>query len=205
MVATRKVLSLLDYDARVRVVSPVISDELQALSLHGQIETVFRGYEEGDLAGALCVFAATDDPGVQASVLHDAQLEGALFNSADDPENCDFQLPAYIRRGDFQISVSTGGASPAFSRMVRRKIEHDFGIEYGNMSILMSIVRQKILALGASSQENRTIFRSLVSGELLEAIKDGNINDVRCILTESLPQEVDIEAVVQEYTGRSLA
>ena len=43
-------------------------------------------------------------------------------NSADDPQNCSFILPAVARRGLVTVAVSTGGASPALAGTVRSRI-----------------------------------------------------------------------------------
>ncbi|MCU1502842.1 MAG: putative precorrin-2 dehydrogenase, partial [Ilumatobacteraceae bacterium] len=47
---------------------------------------------------------------------------GVLVNSADDPVNCTFILPAVARRGRLTVAVSSGGASPALAQHVRDRI-----------------------------------------------------------------------------------
>ena len=44
-------------------------------------------------------------------------------NSVDDPENCTFYFPSLIRRGDVCIGISSGGAAPAASAALRRRVE----------------------------------------------------------------------------------
>ena len=43
-------------------------------------------------------------------------------NSADDPANCSFILPAVARRGPVTVSVGTDGSSPALARTLRDRI-----------------------------------------------------------------------------------
>ena len=45
------------------------------------------------------------------------------MNSADDPANCTFTLPAVARDGDVTVAVGTGGASPALASHLRGEIE----------------------------------------------------------------------------------
>src|SRR5919108_5402864 len=59
-VGERKVRTLRDAGAKVRVVSEEVTEKVRALADAGEIEWVQRRYERGDLAGASVVVAATD-------------------------------------------------------------------------------------------------------------------------------------------------
>ena len=118
-VALRKVQGLLDAHADVTVVAPSVVDEIGRLP----VRVVTRAYEPGDLATARLVITATDDPAVNAAVAADAAGRGIWVNSADDPANCTFTLPAIARSGPITVAVSTGGASPALASHLRTEIE----------------------------------------------------------------------------------
>lgn len=198
-VALRKVNTLLEAGAKVRLVSPVLEEGFQELVESHAIELRKRIYESGDAQGAFCVFATTGDARTQDLVGRDAKQYGALLNSASDPDGCDFQVPAQVKRGDFLLTVSTGGASPAFSRVVRQKLEEEFGVEYGYMSILMSIIRKEVLALGADSCFNRDIFRALAVGGPLTMIKNAQWADLESFLKEHLPSELDAQSIMEKF------
>ncbi len=117
-VALRKVEGLLAAGAQVTVVAPAIDPAIIALGVTG----CRRAYAPGDLAGRLLVITTTDDPAVNAAVAADARSAGVLVNSADDPANCTFILPAVARRGRVVAAVSSGGASPALAQHVRDRI-----------------------------------------------------------------------------------
>ena len=99
-VAERKVLGLLAAGAMVRVVSPELTDSLAGMAENSSIEWLARGYKQGDFIGAVLVFAATDSREVQEAVVLEANRAGQLVNVIDEPENCTFQVPAVVRRGD---------------------------------------------------------------------------------------------------------
>ena len=99
-VAERKVEELLAMGARVTVISPAITDRLRELLADGSIRYVERTYQEGDLAACDLVFAATDDPAINAAAFREARAHRIWINSADDTAHCDFILPGLIRRGD---------------------------------------------------------------------------------------------------------
>lgn len=124
-VALRKVHDLLESGAIVTTVSPAFHEEIEHLAKNnpGSINLVRRAYEDGDLAGAVLAFSATNDPGVNKQVFEEARHRGIFVNAVDDPPNCTFIVPSVKRRGDFIMAVSTGGASPAMAARLRRMIE----------------------------------------------------------------------------------
>ena len=121
-VANRKARKLLQARADVVVVSPDVKPELESAAA----EVRQRPYREGDLEGAFLVFAATDRREVNATVAREARERGILANVADEPSEGDFALPSTLRRGQLQVAVSTGGASPTLARMIRRELEDAF-------------------------------------------------------------------------------
>jgi len=61
-----------------------------------------------------------------------AKAAKCLVNVEDKKQYCDFYFQTFIQRGDLQISVSTNGKSPGTARLIREKLEKDFGEEWGN-------------------------------------------------------------------------
>jgi len=118
-VALRKVEGLLRAGAAVTVVAPSVSDGFRDLG----VRIVERAYESGDLDGVRLVITATDVPNVNAAVAEESTRRGIWVNSADDPANCSFTLPAVARDGAVTVAVGTGGASPALASHLRGEIE----------------------------------------------------------------------------------
>ena len=119
-VAARKVAGLRSADARVTVVSPTAVREISA---DPDVRWLARPYQPGEAASYRLAITATDDPAVNAEVRADGDRANVFVNSADDPSNCSFTLPAVARRGDLQITVSTGGRSPGLARWLRQRLE----------------------------------------------------------------------------------
>ena len=125
-VAERKGMTLIDYGASVTIVSPELTGGLEKLVEQGQVVHIKRNYRQGDLDGFFIVVAATSDPEVNGKIYLEAEDSGILINSVDDPENCSFFVPSSIRRGDFQVSISTSGKAPYFAKKVRKFLENMF-------------------------------------------------------------------------------
>jgi precorrin-2 dehydrogenase / sirohydrochlorin ferrochelatase len=113
----------------VVVVSPEVKPELASMAA----EVRRRPYREGDLEGAFLAFAVTDWREVNAAVAREGRERGIPVNVADEPSEGDFALPSTLRRGQLQVAVSTGGASPALARRIRRELEDAFGYEWAGV------------------------------------------------------------------------
>ncbi len=137
-VANRKARKLLQARAEVVVISPDVKPELTSMAA----EVRRRPYREGDLEGAFLAFAATDRREVNAAVAREARERGIPVNVADEPSEGDFALPSTLRRGQLQVAVSTGGASPILAQKIRRELEDAFGFEWAGVVEELSRARQ---------------------------------------------------------------
>lgn len=125
-VAERKARTLLGHGAAVTVIAPEITEGLHDLVATGRIDWIERRFKEGDVAGAMLVFAATGNRDVDGAVSAQARQRGILVNAADMPDFCTALVPSVLRRGRLQIAVSTQGASPGLARDIRRSLEKEF-------------------------------------------------------------------------------
>jgi precorrin-2 dehydrogenase / sirohydrochlorin ferrochelatase len=137
-VANRKARKLLQARAEVVVISPEVKPELASVA----VEVWRKPYEEGDLEGAFLAFAATDRREVNAAVAREAQRRGIPVNVADEPSEGDFALPSTLRRGQLQVAVSTGGASPTLARRIRHELEDVFGYEWAGVVAALQRARR---------------------------------------------------------------
>jgi siroheme synthase-like protein len=148
-VAQRKVEGLLRARADVTVVAPRIDDGVRALP----VRLVERTYEPSDLDHVRLVITATDEAAVNAAVSADATRRGIWVNSADDPANCTFTLPAVARDGEVTVAVATGGASPALASHLRGEIEAWLGeIGAGDAALTLGQQRNEMHANGDSTE-----------------------------------------------------
>jgi precorrin-2 dehydrogenase/sirohydrochlorin ferrochelatase len=145
-VAARKVASLQAAGARPIVISPDLDKSLQEQAEAGEIVAICREYRAGDLAEARLVIAATDDPETNEAVWKEANATGCLVNVVDDPEHCNFYVPATVRRGALSMSVSTGGSSPLLARRIRQSLEQQFDAAYEPYLALLAELRPIVLA-----------------------------------------------------------
>jgi len=185
-VAERKVQSLIDFGARVDVVSHALSPELEALEDEGRIRLAGREFSESQLDGALLVIAATDDEEANRRISDSARKRGIPVNAVDQPEDCTFIVPAVVRRGDLLLAVSTSGRSPALAKRLRKDLEERYGPEYAAFLAIMGRVRREVLAQGLPQEENSEIFHAIVHSGLLGALRSRDWASSAAILTRIL-------------------
>jgi precorrin-2 dehydrogenase/sirohydrochlorin ferrochelatase len=159
-VAERKVISLLDAGAQVRIVAPQLTPELTRLAVSGAVSLKSGCYEPCDLHDAFLVVAATNDPVTNRMIAADARRRGVLVAVTDAPESGNCTFPALLRRGNLEVSVSTNGSCPGFAAVVRDLIATVIGEEYGSILATLALEREKLLTEGRHSTYNNKILRS---------------------------------------------
>jgi|TARA_Y100000310_G_scaffold336065_1_gene419642 precorrin-2 dehydrogenase/sirohydrochlorin ferrochelatase len=180
-VAARKVAGLLDAGADVTVVAPTAVDEIADDS---GIRWHERPYRRGEVASYRLAITATGDTDVDSQVHRDAEAAGVWLNSADDPERCTFTLPAVSRHGDLQVTVSTGGSSPAVSRWLRRSLFDDIGPEHATVVALASEVRTELREATGTSES--PAWDNVLDDAIIETVRRGDVETARQALRRGL-------------------
>jgi siroheme synthase-like protein len=183
-VAERKVEGLVAVGANVTVISPAITDGLRELLIEGAIRHVAREYQTGDRAGYDLVFVATDNSEINAVVSNEARSLRIWVNSADDPDHCDFILPAVIRRGDLAVAVSTGGVSPAVTRAIREELDQYVSADYASFVQIAGEVRRELREKSVSPGAGA--WNRALKGDFRRLIKEGRPEQAKELLLETL-------------------
>jgi siroheme synthase-like protein len=122
-VAERKIASLLEVDAKVRVVAPEATPKVQRWAEEGRIAWAARRFVAADVGGARLVFASTSDGEAQKEVLAASEARGVFVIAVDDPPNATAYSGAVVRKPPFVIAISSSGVAPALTRLVKEVLE----------------------------------------------------------------------------------
>lgn len=184
-VATRKATGLIECGAtRVRCVAPELDPAMPE-----QVEHVWGTYERKHLDGAQLVFAATNDPDVNAAVVRDAKSRGILVNradSADDDFAGDFSTPARFKSGPVTVTVTAGG--PALSGMIRDGIAAKFDERWTRLAEALQILRPVIVAKrNVAESTRRAALRELATPEATDVLEQGGVGALRTWLEARFP------------------
>ena len=123
-------------------------------------------YRDGDLRGAMLAYAVTDDPALIASLEAEAARERVLLNVVDVPAACSFFAPAIVVRGDLQVAIGTGGASPTLAARLRRDLEGRLDAAYTPYVTILGAVRTAL-----PRARRAEVMERLVDSDLLALVR----------------------------------
>lgn len=146
VVAARKVRTLVQAGAAVRVIAPQLHSDIQALATQITLEQRPATAAEVFASGSLLVLA-TDNPQLNAELAESGRRQGCLVCRVDDPQDNDFIFPAVIDRSPLLVSVSTQGASPALTRHVKQRLEAFLPQDYRQLGTYVEQLRERVKTL----------------------------------------------------------
>lgn len=183
-VALRKAKYFLDKGMIIDVISPVISQEFQALideskgcwfntefSEHNALNTHQEKY--------WCVIAATNSKLINAQVAKLAKNNNIMVNVVDDQALCDFIFPAIIERESLTIAISNSGSSPVLSRLVKKKISMLIPDAYGKLSLFIGERRDKVKAAIENKKTLVNFWEHVIQGDIADAIFSGKHQEAK--------------------------
>ena len=205
-VGRRKISSLLECEpASLLVVDPAPPDLARNdLWQNPLLNYRQRKFDPADVLGMNLVFAATSSPEVNHLIAKCCRHHGILCNSATAPEDGNFIVPSIVRRGRLELALSTGGASPALTKVLRKELEAWLDTGYTSLVHLLDKIREPIIALGQDSTYNATLFRALCSepfrGRLAHCLTEKDKAKSVKLLETVLPADLhsDLEQLVAE-------
>lgn len=171
-VAERKAKSLIESGAHVKLVSPTATPRIKEWAFAGTIDWINRTYREEDNDNQFLVIAATNNKNVNRQVHQAAILRKQWVNVADQPELCNFTVPATVRRGNLQIHISTNGACPAVTKKIRCELEEIYGGEYELYLDLMQEIRKIIQVKVTDDRLRYRLLKELVSEQWVRLCRE---------------------------------
>jgi precorrin-2 dehydrogenase/sirohydrochlorin ferrochelatase len=165
-VAERKVEPLLAAGAVVTLVAPDVTPSLAGLTIRLQR----RKFVEEDLDGMVLVISATDDRAAQEQIAAAARARNIPINTVDQPDLCDFIVPAIVRKGDVVLAISTSGRSPALAAALRARLESVITDDVARAARVLGEVRNEVHSRFEDPDRRKKIFEGIVASGILDWI-----------------------------------
>ena len=183
-IASRKIQRLLKEAAKVTVVAPTVTEAIDQWHQQGKLTWEQRSYQSGEfLAGYFLVFCATDNLQLNEEIARAAKLAGALVNVITSPQESDFVVPASLVQGRLQLTVDTGGLSPALSRWIRQDLAQRYHPGWGDFLASMAQLRDELKQTIPDTKVRTSLWRNLMTPEIWNLVINNEVekaeNDIR--------------------------
>lgn len=162
-VANRKIAELIEYGAKVTIVSREINEAINFTveNAGNSILYIKDSYKSEYIKDAFMVIAATSDKIINLQIAIDCGEEDILVNVVDDLECSKFIVPAKVKRGDLTITISTNGTCPFYSKLLRSELELQFDDSYSSYVKMLGDFRKELLLNISSSSKRKAIMASI--------------------------------------------
>lgn len=164
-VALRKAKSLVESGAKLSVISRDFSGAFIRYAKSKNIR-LKKGDTIANFRNISLVIAATSSAAFNRAVFKVCERQKIWVNVVDDSKHSSFIVPSLIRRGNLQIAISTGGASPAMAKLLRKKWEGELSVKYAGLLRYFKKQRTKIKETMSDSSDRRKYFYKMVKAKL---------------------------------------
>lgn len=174
-VCARKAETMMKYGARVTIVSPDFTQEIEQWAREGCLALERKAYDAGDLEDAHIVIASTDDQQTNEQIAADCRARRIPVNVVDVTPLCEFIVPAIIETGSIQIAVSTGGKSPALARTLKEDLQRTIGPEYAEVNDVLGSLRDGAKAAPSlpTDIDRKRFFDGIIAEGVLDLLRNG--------------------------------
>lgn len=193
--AEGKAKQLLERNARLTVISPHLTEQMQRWVGENRFKWIPRSYEQGDLEGAFMAIVADYEGDVNKKVYQEAKERGILVNVMDDIPHANFAFGSIVKRGPLTISISTSGAAPALSVRLRQRFEKEFGPEYGDFLDFMQKLRKPMSQHHSRFETRKRLWYEVIDSDVLSFFRKGMLKEAYHKTADIVGEEVVADAL----------
>ena len=188
-VAARKVDLLVRANAAITVVAPELGRSLARYRDAGRLTHHAREFRPEDIDGCTLVIAATDDGALNGEVSRRCRERAIPVNVVDAPELCSFIVPSIVDRSPVIVAVSSGGAAPVLSRLLRTRLETMLPAAYGRLALLAEAFRDRVKRRFGTLAQRRRFWEEALQGPVAELVLTGRERAAKIAMEVALQQD----------------
>ncbi len=194
--AARKVDILLRSNCIITVFAKNLGNELNPLADAGTIRHVSETVKATDLTGAIAAIGASKDAKVNTALAELATANNIPVNIVDNPEQCDFIMPATVDRSPIIIAVSSSGTTPLLARLLRSRIETAIPAAYGRLAEFAGSYRDRVKKMVTNSKRRLRFWEEMTYGPIAEQILAGKDKEAK-LLAENMLEEATSKGEIE--------
>lgn len=121
-VATRRIISLLDFGVDIKVIAPECTKEVMILAEENKLVLEQRSYLRGEVENPYMVLAATKNNEINEEIYTECKEKGILVNVASDQTKSDFFFPGIVVENPLVIGITASGKDHKKVKKIIQKI-----------------------------------------------------------------------------------
>ena len=166
--AARKADLLVRAGAEITVLATTMNDDMTRLVEEHHIDHKTHQLSESDLDGCVVAFGASDDNEVNQNLHNLASAARVPVNVSDNPDLCDFVMPALVDRSPLLVAIGSGGTSPLLTRMLKARFETDIPAAYGRLAEFAGEYRDRVKDSIPDMTRRRRFWETMIAGPIAE-------------------------------------
>lgn len=189
--AARKLDLLLRAGCRVSLFAGPAGDfgaEVAPLAEHELVSVGAGAAGADDFEGCVLAIGADEDDAENRRISELARVAGVPVNVPDSPELSDFIFPAVVDREPVTVAVSSGGAAPILTRILKARLETMIPAAYGHLGDLAGAFRARVMEAIASPVARRRFWENVLEGRVAEFVFSGQPAEARRQLEAQLAE-----------------
>jgi len=195
--AEAKCRTVLKTSAQVILITEAPTDAMQTWADAGRLSLIRRACTQSDLEGARMVYAASEDPDINARIAGWARAKGAWVNVLDTPDDCDFITPTVVDRDPVVVAIGTEGAAPVLARQLKADIESMLPQHLGRLAQAAAAFRDRVSERLTPGRPRRNFWKAFFGGwSAVDALSEGQMERVLSELLDRHALEAPPEGAV---------
>jgi len=195
--AEAKCRTVLKTSAQVMLITEAPTDAMQTWADADRLSLIRRACTQSDLEGARMVYAASEDPDINARIAGWARAKGAWVNVLDTPDDCDFITPALVDRDPVVVAIGTEGAAPVLARQLKADIESMLPQHLGRLAQAARAFRDRVSERLTPGRPRRNFWKAFFGGwSAVDALSEGQMERVLSELLDRHALEAPPEGAV---------
>jgi uroporphyrin-III C-methyltransferase / precorrin-2 dehydrogenase / sirohydrochlorin ferrochelatase len=167
--ALRKVRLVLKTNAVIKVVAPLLHDELAA---EPRVQWLAKDFAASQLDGAALVYAA--EPAVNDVVSAEARTRGIPVNVIDVAEISTFLTPSIVDRDPVVVAIGTEGTAPVLGQGIRARIDAMLPTGLGALAQKANALRPRVAKSVPHGNRRRSFWQKFFFGAIRDAELSGD-------------------------------
>ncbi len=126
-IALRRTLSLLNFDVKLKIISPHFNEGFDKLKQNENVELIVDVFNEKYITTCFFVLACTNDDSVNKNIVNFCKEKNIDVNSASNKEDCTFYFPYLIHENEITIAITGSGNSHKKTKKTGDEIKEFLG------------------------------------------------------------------------------